>query len=308
MNTPLANHSTGFKLLVFSGIVMISLSVFSFIALVLIYPLFGINLLDNPHILSELDHPEIIGVLKFMQLINAISLFFVPPFLFAFLVTKNKISYFKLSARRPFIFYIVVPILIWAAIPLINLMAEWNSYINFPDFLSDVEEWMKNSEESAKKITEAFLNVTTIGGLLFNILLIAIIPAIGEELLFRGVLQRLFTEGTKNKHAGIWLAAILFSAIHMQFYGFLPRMMIGVMLGYLLLWTGSLWIPILAHFINNATAVILAYLVHKNAVSNEIETVGSGTDDSFYILTSAVMVGLLIYFYYSNRAREKDIL
>lgn len=100
-------------------------------------------------------------------------------------------------------------------------------------------------------------------------LLIALVPAIGEELLFRGVFQRLFTEWFRNIHWGIWISAILFSAIHFQFFGFLPRLFLGVIFGYLLELTSSMWVPIVAHFVNNLTGVIIAFFISPDSVINQ---------------------------------------
>ena len=103
-----------------------------------------------------------------------------------------------------------------------------------------IEKWMKDAEESAAEITKAFLDVKTIPGLVFNVFMIAFLPAVGEELLFRGIIQRIFTDMTKSHHWGIWISAILFSAMHFQFYGFVPRVLLGALFGYLLVWSGSI--------------------------------------------------------------------
>jgi uncharacterized protein len=117
----------------------------------------------------------------------------------------------------------LVLVLSFAASPFINFIGGLNANMQFPDWLSGVENWMKNAEDKAAEITEAFLKVETVGGLAFNIFMIAFLPAIGEELLFRGVIQRIFTNWTRNYHWGIWISALLFSALHMQFYGFIPE-------------------------------------------------------------------------------------
>ena len=134
---------------------------------------------------------------------------------------------------------------------------------------------MKASEEQAAALTEAFLKMSTPGELIFNLFMIALIPAIGEELLFRGIVQNIFSRWLKNNHAAVWFTAILFSAMHMQFYGFIPRLMLGAMLGYLLVWSGNLWWPIIAHFVNNAAAVIFSYLFQNKFIDLDPDTIGS---------------------------------
>jgi len=132
--------------------------------------------------------------------------------------------------------------------------------MTFPSAFSGIEKWMKNMEDAADLMIKRFIQTNSPGGISFNILMIAIIPAIGEEFLFRGVLQKIITSLTKNYHWGIWIAAFIFSALHFQFFGFIPRIILGALFGYLLVFTGSLWIPIFCHFINNLTGVIFLYL------------------------------------------------
>jgi len=118
---------------------------------------------------------------------------------------------------------------------------------------------MEASEQKAMQLTEAFLAMNSMGDLLINLFLIAIIPAIGEELLFRGVLQQLFAKWTGKIHLSIFISAFLFSAVHLQFFGFIPRFVLGIILGYMFYWSKNLWLPILAHFTNNALAIIFTY-------------------------------------------------
>jgi membrane protease YdiL (CAAX protease family) len=171
-----------------------------------------------------------------------------------------------------------------------------------PEWLSGMERWMKNAEENAALLTEAFLKVETTQGLLFNLFMIALLPAIGEELLFRGVIQKIFTGWTRSHHWGIWITAILFSALHIQFYGFIPRMLLGVLFGYLLIWSGSIWLPVIAHFVNNGFAVMAIFLIDKNLLDPAVENIG-GTPDSYYsaFLSFAVVCALLLIIKKSNR-------
>jgi len=118
---------------------------------------------------------------------------------------------------------------------------------------------------------------------------------LGEELLFRGVVQRILTEMTRNHHWGIWLSAALFSALHLQFFGFIPRLLLGAIFGYLLVWSGSLWLPILAHFVNNAGAVIALWLSGKGVISPAVEEFGAGMEYWYYALPSLVIGALVLW-------------
>jgi len=185
-------------------------------------------------------------------------------------------------------------VLMFIAAPFINLVGEWNANMIFPDWLSGVEKWMRSSEESAERLTKAFLKVDGLSGLWFNLFMIAVLPAIGEEFLFRGIIQRIFTNWTRNHHWGIWISAILFSALHMQFFGFVPRMILGALFGYLLVWSGSMWLPIAAHFINNALAVIVMYLIDKNLIGQEVEEIGSTGGSYYWAIISLVLIFLFL--------------
>ena len=154
---------------------------------------------------------------------------------------------------------------------------------------------MKNAEEEAKLLTEAFLKMENMGDLFINLFIVGFLAAFAEELMFRGVIQRLLSDWIKNKHLAIWIAALIFSAFHFQFYGFIPRMVLGALLGYLFMWSGSLWLPILAHFINNATAVIVQYLIVKGNISADIEKIGENNELTFLIPSVFIVLILLFY-------------
>ena len=192
----------------------------------------------------------------------------------------------------------------FVSLPAINWIISVNEMMKLPTALHGMEQWMKDTENEAAQLTGAFLKTNTIGGLGVNLIMIAIIPAIGEEMLFRGILQRLFSEWFRNIHVAILFTAFIFGAVHLQFYGILPRMILGIIFGYLFFWTGSLWLPIFAHFLNNGSAVMVSFLVSRNMVKQEYENFGS-TDNVFFIMSSIVLTGLLLFWVY-RCARKKE--
>ena len=299
--------SPGQQFIIFIGMALASVTLFSVIGFGLLYPLFGINLLQTPDILSELELPHVLKAMKFLQLINALGLFVVPSLLFAFLIHKKGNNYLKWNSGSNVILFLIIPLLMLASQPIINLSAEINKHLQLPDFLKSLEIWMQRSENNAEVITKAFLAGTDINTYLFNLFLIAVIPAVGEELMFRGVFQRILNDWTKNIHIAIWISAILFSAMHMQFYGFLPRMLMGALFGYIFYWSGSLWIPILAHFINNALAVSLHYLMNKGFKIDFLEEIGTGNNALFFVACSAVIIILLLLQFYFLRKKEAPV-
>jgi membrane protease YdiL (CAAX protease family) len=146
-------------------------------------------------------------------------------------------------------------------------------------------------EESAKVLTERFLNTSSVGMMLVNLLVMALLPAVCEEMMFRGWLQRVLGKSV-NYHTAIWVSAFVFSAIHFQFYGFIPRMLIGAALGYLYYYTGSLWAPIVAHFTNNAAAVVTAFLTYNGYTSIDFDLIGTG--DTWYLSVVSVAVCVVL--------------
>jgi uncharacterized protein len=274
-------------------VVIASFLAFMVLSLVVAIPLFGLDSMLNIPTLDELDNPESIRVLKYFQVVQSIGIFVVPPFILAWLYHGKIAEYLNLDKRVNFESVFLVLVLSFAASPFVNFIGGLNENMQFPEWLSGVENWMRNAEDKAAEITEAFLKVETVGGLAFNIFMIAFLPAIGEELLFRGVIQRIFTNWSRNYHWGIWISALLFSALHMQFYGFVPRVFLGVLFGYLLVWSGSMWLPIIAHFINNGVAIVAIYLIDKELLNPEIEEIGS-TSDSFYMAVISLALIIII--------------
>jgi membrane protease YdiL (CAAX protease family) len=178
--------------------------------------------------------------------------------------------------------------------------------LKLPEALSGIEEWMRKTEDSAELITNLFLNVNGVGALLINIFMIAVIPAVGEEFLFRGVLQKQFKLWFGNIHVAIFVAAFLFSAMHMQFFGFIPRLVLGLILGYLYYFSKNLWIPIIVHFFNNAIAVIIYYLNHNKIISSDIDKLGSNTEEYFLIIGSFIFTVILLLSIYKREAFRKS--
>lgn len=178
-----------------------------------------------------------------------------------------------------------------AALPLISMLAERNKGMELPSFLASVEEIMRQMEESALAMTEKFLNTSSFGMMIVNLLVMALLPAVCEEMMFRGWLQRVLSDRL-NYHVAIWVSAFIFSAIHFQFYGFVPRMIIGAALGYLYCYTGSLWASIIAHFTNNAAAVITAFLAYNGYTSINFDLIGTG--DTWYLSVASVAVCLAL--------------
>lgn len=246
----------------------------------------------------DLSDGNTMSVLKWMQGCSAIGLFVVPPLLFAYF-TKHQLGWNSIS-RQQLLLAIAFMLL---SMPFVNGLAVWNESLHLPAFLGSLESWMRQAEAEAMRMTEAFLVMDTPLDLLVNLLIIAVIPAVGEELLFRGVIQKLFLKWNGKVHLSVWLTAFLFSAVHMQFLGFFPRLILGAVLGYMLVWSGSLWLPIVAHFTNNAFAVLVTYFIGIDKVSPSMESIGS--EGGSIILISGLGALLLLYLLKEMSAKQQ---
>lgn len=211
--------------------------------------------------------------LKIYQLLSSIGTFIISPILICYLISYNTKEYLSICKTKGY-FFLMALICITVAIPFINFTTILNEQMELSDCFKQLEEIMKGLEDKQGETTKLFLNVNSIPGYLLNLLILALIPAIGEELLFRGFLQKAIFLHTKNIHIAIWCAGILFSAIHLQFYGFFPRLFMGVLFGYFLVWSGSILVPMACHFINNALIVTYSYIMPESE-ENILETFGS---------------------------------
>jgi len=296
-----------FAQLMFALFVMVaSVFIFMVVGMIVAIPFYGLASLMNGMSESSLNSPEGINLLKYFQVIQSIGLFVAPPFAIGWLYHGNISEYLKINRSTKIQSYLLATVCLLAVIPLINFLGAINNQMSFPESLSGLETWMKTMEDAAKVMIEKFMEVNSVSGLMFNIFMIAVLPALGEELMFRGVIRQILTNWTKNYHWGIWITAFLFSAMHMQFYGFLPRMALGAMFGYLLVWTGTMWVPILAHFVNNLMGVLGYFLIGKGAISKDIEEWGTGTEQIPLVVISVLTVGVLLFLIFrSEQAKTK---
>jgi membrane protease YdiL (CAAX protease family) len=247
-------------------------SVFTFFGFVVSELMLGIPLLSQQDLLSNLTDPELLPALRLMQILQALGMLIIPSAVYIWLTSSKEgmISLFLPPVRQSVLICIVF---FMVALPGINYLSDWNSSWEIPTFIGD---WMKDKELQAGGLTEMFLDMPNPGFLILNLFMIALLPALGEELIFRGIVQRGISKASGNPHLAIWIAAVLFSAIHFQFLGFIPRMFMGAAMGYLFFWSGNLWYPIIAHFTNNAMAVGLAYGIQHGSIRSEIESAGIG--------------------------------
>lgn len=228
----------------------------------------GLNLQDAMSSLSPDSDAGLRNFIRTNLLINHLTMFVFPALIFSYLFYKNKwSSHLRINESPKLKNLVLGSIIILIAFPLAQLALWLNMQLPLPSTLIEMEEGTAELVRNLLLVHEPY-------ELWFNIFVIAVIPAIGEEFIFRGFVQKNIMKATKNPHIAIWVAAIIFSAIHMQFQGFLPRVVLGGILGYLFYWTGNLWVPIFAHFMNNAFQIVGQYFYQKGMVDiNMDETV-----------------------------------
>ena len=248
--------------------------------------------------------------LKWLQLLQTIGTFLLPPILCAWLWSDNHrpLAWLRLNRAMSWQTVLLAILVMLCAIPGINLLADLNGRIHLPECMASLEQTLRAQEDAAAALTERFLQADNLAAMLLNVGLLALLPALAEELSFRGTLQQIFSfniqRSTFNLHLAIWTTAFIFSAIHFQFYGFVPRMLMGAMFGYVFVWTGSLWTPILMHFTNNGVAVVTYYLMGDAKLGDTwADTIGSGPMWWLGVLSIVLVSGLL---YWLRRLNHSD--
>ena len=228
----------------------------SMAAFFLAIPLFDISLGQLMEFFETGELQENLMMLKYFQSVQSLGMFVLPPFIIAWLYSRDNADYLKVNVSPSLTSYFLVLAIIFFSLPFIGFLSQLNQNISFPDGLENVEKWLMKKEDSAQELTKKFLAADSWKGLFVNIILVGVLPAVGEELIFRGVLQKIFSRWTRNAHLGILITAFLFSAMHIQFYGLIPRFFLGLLFGYFMLWSGSIWLPVFGHFVNNTSAVV----------------------------------------------------
>jgi len=289
--------TTGFRvfLLIFLLLLLTLLSILS--AALICSFVFKVPLSDLE---SLTDGENGIYIAKIVQIISQIGVFILPPLLFAILVSEKPLRLLGINNRTGLLFPLLGIVVMFSILPLIHQLTELNESIRLPSFMKQIEYWMQEKEKQAGEISLKFLAASTLGGLSLNLLMIGILPAVGEELLFRSILQPLFGKILRNHHFGILVSAILFSMMHMQFYGFFPRVALGLLLGYFYLWSGSILIPMLMHFVNNGSAVVIFYLSHNGYIETKADEFGA-TSNSSILFVSILATAGLVYLAYRNK-------
>jgi len=297
----LENLSPWSKLVLLLGLIIVFSLLSAFAGLLVGKLFYDIDISTLSEIISNPQTPGDIAFLKCYQLVNQIGVFIIPVIVYSILVSKSLTSYLSLERKPRILGILISGLVIYTLLPFNQYLLNLNQNLHFPEMLSGVEKWMKAYETEADNLTEAFLKSDSIWVLLVNMFIVAIVPAFGEEWLFRGVLLKLFKQITGNYHWAVLITAFLFASLHLQFMSFLPRFILGILLGYLFVITRNLWVPIFAHLINNASSVILYYLYFNGKTNIPAEDFGS-TPNVVYI-SGSLLITVWLLFILSGRER-----
>lgn len=299
----LENMSAWGKLFLLLGLIILS-SLFSALTGLLIGKLFfGIDLAGLSDFISNPQTPDAVAFVKIYQLINQIGIFIIPVIIYSLLVSPSVGSYLNLDKRPGLLSLLISGLIVYTILPFNHYLLEINQSINLPEAFSAIENWINDYETRAEALTRTFLETNSLVVLMVNIFIVAVVPAIGEEWLFRGVLLKLFKQITSNVHWAVIITAILFSALHLQFVSFLPRFALGILLGYLFVATHNLWIPIFAHFVNNTSSAIIYYLHYNGKIKIPLEQFGSSTNTVYIIGSLLITVWLMFMIFGKERSR-----
>ncbi len=278
------------------------------LAFVVVLPLVNFDLEAIAQLVSDpLNFPETRIVLMILQGVTALGIFVITPLIYIYWIDKTLSVKGLFQKNGNYLIPLLLASVAIAIVemPAITWIGKWNMEIDFPEFMDSFEQWAKLQEDKLKELTLFLTEFRSFEQFLLGFVVIGILPGIGEELLFRGVLQNKLKQLLGNVHIAIWLAAMIFSAFHLQFYGFVPRMFLGALFGYLYQWSGNLLYAMIAHFVNNGFTVIMMYLYQQNHIELDIDKQEVPSDAA---ILSLILTALLILVFYSIASKANPLL
>lgn len=233
------------------------------IGLALVMPFYDGQLVQDINHVTTPPNPQLFLALMVVQgCASFFGLIFFPWLYLRYIEKKSLMPFFRNEKE----WWISVPLVMFIGILFLVTIApvvEWNMNVRFPEWMRSFEQWARTQETDLEALTRFLTHFASVSDFALGMVVIALLPGIGEELVFRGFIQQELHRATKSIHVAIWISAVLFSAIHLQFFGFLPRMLLGALFGYLYYWSGNLLIPMVAHFFHNGFTLVMMYLYQQ---------------------------------------------
>lgn len=253
-----------------------------------------------------------IAAMRIATIMQDLILFISPALITSILVTRLPADFLQLRKLPSFSSIFLTALIVLLSIPAMNFIVHCNESIVLPESLNSLEVYFKSLENSSQESINLLLgfdSAASFSNLIMSILIVGILTGISEELFFRGALQNLLLSNPMKAHIAIWTTAIIFSAMHFQFYGFIPRVLLGAFFGYLAFWSGSLWLPIFAHALNNSLVVLSTWLVKRNAINIDINKIGTEytSDNLIFIAISVIATTLgivILYRHYKQKLAQ----
>jgi membrane protease YdiL (CAAX protease family) len=292
----------------FRSVILIFIVVF--IGFVFVGPLIGLTIASgfyDGNLLVDLQSkkadPTLFLPLMITQGITSLLGLIVMPLLYLkFIEHKPFAPFFKTESDLIKSLVLIVGIGLSFLIA-ISPVAEWNMKFVFPEFLEEFGKWARAQEDTLAEMTKLLTHFNTPADYAIGMLVIAILPGIGEEIVFRGFIQNELFRSNRNIHLAIWTSAILFSAIHMQFFGFVPRVLLGALFGYLYYWSGNLAIPMIAHFFHNGFTLTMLYLYQLGSIDINIDSEESAPWS--LVALGMVFTFTLLYFFRKHYSTQQ---
>ena len=289
------------KIALFIAACFLSSLLFGVLGATLAGPLFGVDIYNSSE-LSNLADKDSIRTIKMLNFFFHLGTFILPSILFAKLGAFQPNDYL-LTKKRPQLTPLLIIIVLFFAIIVFNdWLASINAKLDLSFISKNLQEDIYYSQVIQDKSIYAYIG-TTWKSFGLNIFLLAIIPAIGEELFFRGVLQNLIAKASRKMHLSVWFTAFLFAFIHFQFMDFLPRFFLGAVFGYVVILTGKIWYSMILHFLNNALAVFILFGIRKGFIDESSWWINFGATH----LTIALLIGGIAIYILSKNSKINEM-
>jgi uncharacterized protein len=267
----------------------------SLVGFALVDGIFNVDLLANIQLL-EVDKMDssFAPMIKFLQVIQVLFSFIIPAQVYALIRARQHQQEFMGFQKTNFLALTLGVLIIFCSAPLISFLSSINEGLPLP---STIHDYMVEQDRQNKLLTELMLTANSLTDLFVNLTIVALLAAFSEEILFRGVLQKILTSSIQNIHLAIFIGAFAFSFFHFQWSAFIPRLVLGLFLGYAMAYTKSIWVPILMHFTNNGMAVLLDFLFKR-----ELINIDPNSNDYFGLMGVGIsLIATAIIVWYSHK-------
>lgn len=294
------------QILLLLGMVLLLGAVMSTLGLITATALFNVGSVSefSASLRSQSSHPY---AFLWVQAFGAIGAFILPAVIFTLMQNQSPITYFHLDKKVTGQLALLAIGVLFFSQSLINLTSQLNEQLIIPEQWGALGEWLRSSHDQAQSAYENLLNFNSFTHMLFALFVVAVLPAIGEELIFRGGFQQLCQQWFGNRHIAIWTAAAIFSLFHFQVFYFLPRLLLGAALGYLYAWSKNLWYPIIAHFFNNAWVILFAYFLMPEEGSSALLSPEENLPTYILLLGLIGFLGFLVLFRTTAKRQQSNV-